>query len=427
MTKDGGDGSGLNPQKVINMITDQNDIAKKRVRQYGLKSKGPFVVCIRAIEKPLPSMKIIKFLHNTYKSNLITRQINEFKINVIFEPKVEKDENVDVARNEANDFPTTAWNKACRIYIPEIRVEVIGCIAWSPEQETEEIMSVGHGKFRNTSMPTVKVLDATRFEKIIDEAGNKQRREPTNTVRVIFEGLLLPDFLIVDGLLIPVREFKRKQMFCELCLRYNHTKSHCNNKPYKATPAEKKCIHCNTDEHQTGDKNCPRRKILEKRDKTNIKATQKKTYAQMLQEVDPNASLNNDSINKHFPLNLGTRSERKRNQQQNQHQPGTSKMFNNDTPIKKRRIERNDNDAESWAEEMENRSPPGFKNTSNIDYDDSTSMNDFTMFIKNFITDLGLPPFIENLVLKFVIPVLNKIINQITTSFMVKMSQFGNE
>ena len=423
MTINGGDGRGENPQKVTNMIIDQNDTAKKRVRQYGTKNNGPFVVCVRAIEKPLQSMKIIKFLHNTYKSNLITRQINEFKINVIFEPKIDNDENVNIARKEANDFPTTAWNKACRLYIPEIRVEVIGCIAWSPEQETEEIISVGQGKFRNTLMPTVKVLDATRFEKTIDEAGNKQR-EPTNTVRVIFEGLLLPDYLNVDGLLIPVREFKRKQMFCELCLRYNHTKSHCNNKPHKAAPADKTCIHCNIDDHQTGDKNCPRRKILEKRDKTNIKTTQKKTYAQMLQEIDPTASLNNESIETHFPLNLGTRNERKRHQQ---HRPGTSNMFKKDTPIKKRRTENYVNDEQSWADETENRSPPGFKNASNINCDDSTSMNDITMIIKNFIIDLGLPPFIENLVLKFVIPVLNKIINQITTSFMVKMSQFGNE
>ena len=265
-------------------------------------------------------------------------------------------------------------------------------------------------------------MHAARFERIIDEAGNEQRREATNTVRVTFDGLLLPEFLNVDGLLIPVREFKRKQMFCNLCMRYNHTKSHCNNKPRKTEANEKKCVHCKVDDHQTGDKNCPRRKILEKRDNGKAKEIQKKTYAEMLKELDPNASSNNTS-DRHFPLNLGTRNERKRQQQQSK----PSINVNKETPIKKRRVENSLSDIESWADDMEFNQPLGFKNTEIIDDDDMNITSDITKIIKAFIIDLKLPPFIANLVIKFAIPFIDKFINQLTTSFMAKMSQFGNE
>ena len=417
MAKNGGGGN--TNELIMQQKMNIDDVLQKRVREYGEKSKGPFIVCIRAISKPLQSMKITKFLHNTYKSNLITRQINEFKMNVIFSPENDKNnEKINAARNEANNFPTTAWNKTCRIYIPERLVETIGCISWSSEEGIDEILSVGLGKFRNVSMPSVKILHAARFEKIIDEAG-EQRREATNTVRVTFDGLLLPEFLNVDGLLIPVREFKRKQMFCELCLKYNHTKSHCNNKPHKTETNEKKCLHCKVDDHQTGEKNCPRRKILENRDKGKVKEIQKMTYAQMLKEFDPNASINNSNEDTHVHLNLGKRIERKRYQQQ-----GTSSK--KETPIKKRRVENVASDDESWADEMENVPPPGFKNTKNID-DDLNITNDITKMIKNFIMDLNLPPFITNLILKVSIPFIDKFINQLTNSFMAKMAQFGNE
>ena len=422
MTEEGGGGESNAISSQEKMNTDNDDVSNKRVREYGEKSKGPFIVCIRSITKPLQSMKITKFLHNTYKSNLITRQINEFKMNVIFSSKIDDHDNNNNARIEANHFPTSAWNKTCRIYIPEILVETIGCISWSSEQNIDEIVSIGQGKFRNISMPSVKVLHAARFEKVIDKAGEKQRREPTNTVRVTFDGLILPEFLNVDGLLIPVREFKRKQMFCDLCMRYNHTKSHCNNKPYKPEANENKCVHCKVDDHQTGDKNCPRRKILEKRDNGKIKETRKKTYAEMLKELDPNASMNNTS-DRHFTLNLGTKSERKRQQQQ----PGTSKNVNKENTLKKRRVENSSSDDFSWADDVEFNQPLGFKNTKDIDDDDMSLTSDITKMIKTFIVDLNLPPLIANLIIKFAIPFIDKIVNQLTTSFMAKMSQFGNE
>lgn len=131
------------------------------------------------------------------------------------------------------------------------------------------------------------------------------------TVRVVFEGLVMPNHLFIHGLRIRVREFKRKQMFCESCYKYNHTKEFCNNKPYKVNAEDKKCIHCKTDDHKTGDRKCSKRKSLEKGVEKALKASRRKTYAEMLHDLDPSAKNNNDVMDKHFPiLNLGTRKSR---------------------------------------------------------------------------------------------------------------------
>ena len=54
--------------------------SKPRVRQYPDTHKKPFVVCIRATDKSLQSTKIMLFIRKTYKSEVLIRQINEFKI-----------------------------------------------------------------------------------------------------------------------------------------------------------------------------------------------------------------------------------------------------------------------------------------------------------------------------------------------------------
>ena len=237
---------------------------KVRRRQYSKESKGPFVVYIRVIDDhtSLKFMKLSKFIFGTCKSRTDIRQINANKMRVQFSANIDSDESRDEARREANALPMCEWNKKYHIYIPEKMVEIMGCISWSTHENTEELISAGEGKFKNTNLPNVKILDAVRFMKKTDEAAAKTQLLKTNTVRVTFEGLILPEQINLFGLLIPVREFKRRQMFCEKCLNYNHTKNHCNNKPaQQITTPTPSCYQCQG-EHKSGDKNCPRRKFL---------------------------------------------------------------------------------------------------------------------------------------------------------------------
>lgn len=196
------------------------------------------------------------------------------KIRVTFSAKehMSKD-SIDQARREANALPMCEWNNKFRIYIPEKLAEVMGCISWSAKESTNEIVRDGKGKFKNLFLPDVNILDATRFMRKVEEPSEKSEMIKTNTVRLTFAGLVLPEYLNINGLLVPVREFRRRQMFCEKCLCYNYTQSHCNNKPKKVT--ELVCFHCQG-QHLTGDKTCPRRKFFENRDKDREKELQKK-------------------------------------------------------------------------------------------------------------------------------------------------------
>ena len=370
---------------------------KFRTRQYSKENKGPFVVCIRAIDEktPLKPMKLTKLIFGTCASEILIRQVNANKMRVTFSPKTPSDESCDVARREANALPMCEWSSKYRIYIPEKLVEVMGCIAWPTRENIDEFITHGEGKFKNMLLPNVAVLDAMRFIKKI-ETPTETKLVQTNVVRITFSGLVLPEHVNIFGLLIPVREFKRRQMFCDNCLSYNHTKAHCNNKA--KSQATNSCLQCQGD-HQSGDKNCPRRKFLEKRDNDREKNIQKKTYAEMLRQFDPESLMPGEMEEESVPLNLGTRKER------HLKRPSNETSTSNDFVSKKFRVN-------TTPEET----PPGFKNPNFIEEDTITS------FINSLLNELELPPFITDLINKFIIPLVHKFVKNITNSFMQKIS-----
>lgn len=418
------DHQGGNDATVVIMETQDDDNAgdnELRIRQYPTNNNGPFVVCIRvrdADKQPLESVRLTKFIRDRYRSAITIRQVNEFKMRVTFSPKMKPAQSTSVApnqeptpdeiaaaRNDANALPKVEeWNKKYRVYIPEKLVESIGCISFSVKNDITELKTNGCGKFKNSSIPSVTVLDASRFTKAVDSS-----RVDTSTVRVTFEGLLLPDHVNLFGLLIPVREFKRRQMFCKLCLRYNHTETHCVNKPQQQTQEGVWCAQCKSTNHSSGDKTCARRKQLEHRDRINSKITRHKTYAEMLQQYDPSNVMPGENTQENFPaLDLGTK--RKRNQiRTNQHE--TPRY----SPVKKR--------TRDFAPNTE--TPIGFRNPNVNDESDDHDDDEITTFLKSLISDLQLPPVITQLIVKFILPIINKFVKKITNSLMVKMSQFG--
>ena len=230
-------------------------------------------------------------------------------------------------------------------------------ISWSTHENTDEIVTDGEGKFKNVHLPNVKILDAVRFMRKTEEASAKSQLEKTNIVRVTFDGLVLPEQINLYGLLIPVREFKRRQMFCEKCLSYSHTKAHCNNKPAQQiiTP-NTSCLQCQGD-HKSGDKNCPRRKFLEKRENDLEKKIRQKTYAEMLRQFDPESQMPGEMEGESVSLNLGTRKGR---QHLGQHKRPTSEpSTSSETPVRKK-VRMNITSTES---------PVGFKNQNMIEDD----------------------------------------------------------
>lgn len=386
---------------------DDDPMFGGRIRQYALDNKGPFVVHIRSksTKHPLESRKISKFIRDTFKTNVTMRQVNENKISVEFSEKVEPGTNRiiftnDNARKDANELPNCKeLNRKYRVYIQEKDVEIIGCVKYAAPQEALDICTFGEGKFKNPKLPSIKILEASRFyskTEEVDENGGVKLK-PSNDVRVTFSGLILPDFVVIDQLMIPVRKFHKKQMFCESCKGYNHTEKFCNNKKLEVTN-KASCIHCKVDTHQTGDKGCPRRQTLEKRDKISLTKMQKKTFAEMLQQYVPDAIMPGESLlDQHFPLQLGTKRQRKQNQQ------STSNTSPNESPVRKRTCENTLNTG----------TPPGFRNPNQ---DEIEADHQVKKFITDFINNMGLPPFIQNLVESFIVPIICKLVNSFTNS-----------
>lgn len=406
----------------------EDERQSNRIRQYPEGHKGPYVVNIRAVNKPLESKKIQKYVFDTYKHVKEIIHLNEHKIKVVFEERAEKkiaSENgasssqsnslltlkgdkiisgIKSALDEANDLPKSpVWNKKFRVYIAAKHVEVQGVISWPKNEEITDFVQLGEGKFSNPQIKSVKVIEATRLKKKTGEASN-ETLEDTGVVILTFEGVLLPNKVNVEGLLIPVRQFRNKQMYCARCKRYNHTEKMCNNKKVEE-PTDDTCMHCKSNEHVTGDMKCPKRKFLEKKSMLTEKKIRKKTIAEVLKELDPEATMQNESNVEAFPLLPGMsrkRAAEKRN---------ADKEKYSDVLKSPERKKKPPNENEGL--------PPGFVNPNRVE---NAEMDSVAEFIKSIIDGMDFPPFIKNLIIKFVTPFIQKLVEKFTNTVMQNLN-----
>lgn len=416
-----------------------------RVRQYPEGHNGPYVVIIRRKDVPLESKKINKYVFSRFKHVLKVSQENEHKIKIIFGEKkcqnekiaqvqqnaealgddnendiceivmteiekkklIEKKIVTQSARDEANSLPKYAeWNKKYYVYIPEKLVETKGVISWPVGNDVKDIIDeCSTGKFSSPILGEVKVLEAVRLKRKTENASSDVM-EDTGTVIVTFEGLLLPKWVNFDQMLIPVREFRAKQMFCKNCHRYNHTEKRCNNKKI-TPPTQIRCIQCNSNEHDGGSKECPKRKFLEKRVQQTTRQMRKKTYAEMLKELDPNGVMPNERANEdsYPPMVFPSRKSlaAKRKQQADPH--------SSESPQRKKKSPNNSQQS----------SPPGFSRQTEVE-----EQNEFAemimSYIKSMVDDMNLPPFFMQFIDRNIIPFIHKQIVKITNSMLEKFN-----
>ena len=192
-----------------------------RIRQYYDGHKGPYKVYIRKVEQDLKYFELNKAIRLKYKSVVDVFLSNKNKMSVTFS-----------SMEEANTMPfNDEWNKKFKVYIPEATVEVMACVTFSTEEDEADIMKYGEGKFINSQLKNVKILEVLRFQKDVEIPSLLIKDKiPTSVVRVTFPGQIIPERIVIDSLLLITREFRRKVMFCEKCLKYNHTSKLCNNK-----------------------------------------------------------------------------------------------------------------------------------------------------------------------------------------------------
>lgn len=210
---------------------DANGVPK-RIRSYSANQPGPYSVVIRENKIKITPITFASYINQTYKSVKGIKR-SPAKLSVTLNDL-----------NEANNLVKDNFFKEFTVSIPADRVEVEGafnCDELSDLKDMKVLTTNGVGGFNNTALPYVNIVHAERISKA-DPNYPSTQRVYTNTIKVVFEGQILPNFILIEGLRIRIRPFHKKPMFCDNCLKFKHTSKYCRS------PA--KCALCEGD-HQT--------------------------------------------------------------------------------------------------------------------------------------------------------------------------------
>lgn len=228
--------------------------AVPRVRQYPASAKGPYTVYIRERSAQMKPIKFAVYINNHYKSVELVKH-NHNKIRVVLKELC-----------DANRLVNDEVFHEYYVYIPADLVEIAGIIRHDELCDlntTQELIEHGKGKHGNVRLDSVNIVEAQRLMRMNDD----NVRVLTNSVKITFEGVVLPKYLDIGGLLVHVRPFHAKAMFCTTCQIFGHTSKFCNRNPKCArclgphttsacpTPKDPICPYCNT-QHTEGRNNC---------------------------------------------------------------------------------------------------------------------------------------------------------------------------
>lgn len=149
-------------------------------------------------------------------------------------------------RGEANQFVSSPRFSGIVVSIPDSRVvDIVGAVrADEFEGLPHPISHLPHtalGYFGAAGLAPCRILNATQLPGAVGTDG-----APTlsNTVKITFEGNLLPKFVGIRNLRIPVRLYTKAPMFCETCQSFGHTIKRCQR--------NHKCARCDGG-HRTAD------------------------------------------------------------------------------------------------------------------------------------------------------------------------------
>lgn len=147
---------------------------------------------------------------------------------------------------EANCFIKNPYLPDVSVSIPASRVVDIEGAVRADEFEgmfdtIDELPKIGRGLFGTDGLLPCRILRAVRLPRAPDAGGAVKM---SNTVRITFEGALLPKYVCIRNVRIPVRLFTKGPMFCETCQSIGHTSKRCR-RPIK-------CARCGCG-HETAD------------------------------------------------------------------------------------------------------------------------------------------------------------------------------
>lgn len=214
---------------------DDEEEYEPRRRMFPAWHTGPYVVFIRDGVKTIKPLTISTYVHRKYKSVTAATTIQR--------QKKMKFTLTDIT--EANDLIMNVDLTGYRVYIQADEVETVGAINFSDIHDIndiDDIVDSGTGVFKNTQMDRAEIVDVYRLSTPAT-ADNENVHSMSNTVKVTFGGRMLPSHIEIRGLLIKVRPWFQRAMFCENCQRFKHTSKYCKSKA--------RCAKCDG-EHPTG-------------------------------------------------------------------------------------------------------------------------------------------------------------------------------
>lgn len=200
-------------------------ITATRIRRFPESHKGPYVLYIREKSVPIPPIKFAKYLIEKYTSLKPCENLrNKMRLTLS-------------DRNQANLLVCDEMFKDFWIQIPSIDVEIFGVIHLPGNDDLEDLITHGKGKFNHPDLPLIDILDAERIRKLVNPLEVGSGVVDTPMVKICFAGTVLPGHVVIhNNLLIPVQARNAKPMFCKNCQKFNHTKKFCRGKPV--------CVYC---------------------------------------------------------------------------------------------------------------------------------------------------------------------------------------
>jgi hypothetical protein len=277
----------VDPPVDVNISLVQN--APIRIRSYPTDHKGPYIVFIKERGAALAHITISKRINETFKGSVKSLvRVAKSKIRVEL-----------VSARVANEVLKAQFLGIYLTYIPAESVEVDGVVNLETGYDLKDLVANGTGKFTNPRVPPTKVVHAFRFRRVKSDVGATKEFEDTEAVRVTFSGTALPRWLLIHGLLIPVRLFSPKLMTCVKCLGDHHTAKHCttgqrclkcnkNHLTTECTDTTPWCSHCRKNVVHDTKEDCEAFFVRTQKLMNSVRKSSRKSYAEAVRMADTN-------------------------------------------------------------------------------------------------------------------------------------------
>lgn len=200
--------------------TNKSSFTEKRpsvekIRTYPISSSGPFYVYIKKQQDPLRLLPLADDLNQRYRSVEEIRSENPMKIRVSL-----------TNRHEANGLVNDKYfRKTHHVFIPPHLVEVDG-VVYADDITPSTMKDKGIGKFNDPRLKPVNIKFCSRLAKF---SKTEECYLPSSGLRITFYGTVLPDFVQYQNIVLPIRPYFPKVMYCTNCKQYGHTVKHCSN------------------------------------------------------------------------------------------------------------------------------------------------------------------------------------------------------